>query len=139
MNKPLFENLIFDELNRPVPTSYVGEEPCYIVDDNGFLRHIPSIQVDKQVLESMEKMIEGHEDIISEQTAKMLRQDDPFSKAIILNQLKQIDKQIDVLLQTGLPEETRAYLGMMGFKVIINIHGDVVDIQQPGLYTPDDE
>ena len=107
MNKPLFEGLIFDEQANPVSTSYVGEESCYVVDDNGFMRHIPSAQVDRQIFESMGKLIEGHEELISEQTAKMLGQDDPFSRAIILNQLKQIDKQFDVLLQTGLPEETR--------------------------------
>lgn len=139
MNKPIFEGLIFDEQANPVSTSYVGEEPCYVVDDNGFMRHIPSVQVDRQIFESMGKLIEGHEELISEQTAKMLGQDDLFSRAIILNQLKQIDKQLEALLQTGLPEETRAYLGMMGFKIIVNIHGEVVDIQQPGLYKSDDE
>lgn len=37
-----------------------------------------------------------------------------------------------MILQTGLPEDTRAYLGMMGFKVVIDIHGGIIDIVQPG-------
>jgi hypothetical protein len=32
----------------------------------------------------------------------------------------------------------RAYLGMMGFKVIINVHGEVVKVEQPGMAGGDD-
>ena len=87
----------------------------------------------------MGDLIEGHEDIISEQTAKMLGQDDIFSKALIENQLKNIDKQFDALLETGIPEEGRAYMGMMGFKVKINVHGEVLEVEQPGMIDPDSE
>ncbi len=34
--KPLFEGLIFDEYDQLVTTAYVGEEPCYVVNDAGF-------------------------------------------------------------------------------------------------------
>jgi hypothetical protein len=131
-HKPIFAGLIFDENDQPVTVSYVGEEPCYVVNDAGFHRHIPSEQVDHQVFQAMAEMIAGHEGLISEQTAKMLGQDDIFSRALIENQLKQIDKQFDNLLEAGIPDEGRAYLGMMGFKIRINIHGDVIDIEQPG-------
>jgi hypothetical protein len=131
-HKPIFAGLIFDENDQPVTVSYVGEEPCYVVNDAGFHRHIPSEQVDRQVFQAMAEMIAGHEGLISEQTAKMLGQDDIFSRALIENQLKQIDKQFDNLLEAGIPDEGRAYLGMMGFKIRINIHGDVIDIEQPG-------
>ena len=62
-------------------------------------------------------MITGHEDLITDQTAKMLGQDDIFSRAMIETQIKNMDRQFDNLLETGLPEEGRAYMGMMGFKV----------------------
>lgn len=135
----LFAGLIVDEDESPVNVAYVGDEPCYVVDDFGFLRHIPSEQVDRQVLESMLEMIEGHENIISEQAAKMLGQEDIFTKAMIENQLKQMDKQFDTLLNTGIPEEGRAYLGMMGFRIKINVHGEVVEINQPGIIDSGDE
>lgn len=131
--KALFEGLVVDEFDRPVELAYVGEEPCYVVDDDGFRRHIASEQVDRQVLEGMHAMIEGHEDIISEQAAKMLGQDDIFSVAMLATQLKQIEEQFEALLETGIPEEARAYMGMMGFKVRINLHGEVLAVEQPGL------
>ncbi|MBU4224580.1 MAG: hypothetical protein KKC71_02020, partial [Chloroflexi bacterium] len=91
--QPLFAGLIVDEFDRPVETAYVGENPCYVVDDAGFRHHILSEKVDRQVLEMMRQQISGHEDLLSEQTAKMLGTDDIFSKAMIETQLKNIDQQ----------------------------------------------
>jgi hypothetical protein len=79
----------------------------------------------------MRKQISGNEDMLSEQAAKMLGTDDIFSKAMLENQLKNIDKQFDTLLETGIPEESRAFMGMSGFKVVINVHGEVVRLDQP--------
>src|SRR5574339_261131 len=107
--QPLFAGLVFDEADRPADTAHVGEEPCYVVDDGGFRRHIPS-----------------------EQTAKMLGQEDVFTRAAIEQQLKNIDKQFDQLLQVGIPEDMRAYLGMIGFKVVINVNGEVIRVEKPG-------
>lgn len=135
----LFEGLVFDEYDRPAEVVYVGSEPCYVVDDQGFRRHIPSEQVDRQVLQAMAEMIEGHEEILSEQTAKMLGQDDPFSIAMIATQLKNIDQHLETMITTGIPEEARAYLGMMGFRIRINFHGDVLEVIQPGLISGEDE
>jgi cell fate (sporulation/competence/biofilm development) regulator YlbF (YheA/YmcA/DUF963 family) len=131
-NTPLFAGLIVDENEKPVASGFIGSEPAYVVDDDGFKRHIPAEQVDRAVLNQMADMMKGSEDFLSEQTAKMLGQDDPFSKAMIENQLKNIEKQFDALMQTGFPEDMKAYLGMMGFKVVINYHGDVVRVEQPG-------
>ena len=130
--QPLFAGLVVDELGRPTDTAFVGDEPCYVVDDYGFRRHIPSEQVDRVVLAQMADLMKGSEDFISEQTAKMLGQEDVFTKAAIEQQLKNIDKQFDQLMQTGIPEDMRAYLGMMGFKIVINVHGDVIKVEQPG-------
>jgi hypothetical protein len=137
--QPLFQGLIFDENEQPVDVTYVGEEPCYVVNDAGFHRHIPSEQVDRQVLTMMGKMIEGNEDQLADQTAKMLGQDDIFSRALIENQLKNLEQQFDAVLKTGIPEEGRAYMGMMGFRIRINVHGEVLEVIQPGTTASDDE
>jgi len=137
--QPLFTGLVLDESGNPAESTLVGNEPCYVVDDAGFRRHIPSEQVDRQVLDQLAEMMKGSEDFLSEQTAKMLGQEDVFTKAAIEQQLKNIDKQFDQLLQVGLPEDMRAYLVMMGFKIIINIHGEVLRVEQPGATGGDGE
>ncbi len=131
--QPLFAGLIVDENERQVDVVYVGDTPMYVVNDAGFRRHISTEEVDRQVLAFMKDAIEGHEDLLTEEAAKMLGQDDIFSRAMISNQLKQIDQRLDELLQTGIPEESRAYMGMMGFRIVINVHGEVVRVDQPGM------
>ncbi len=138
-HQALFAGLVFDENENPVDVTYVGSDPFYVVDDAGFHRHIPSEQVDRQVLESMRELIDGHEGVLSEQTAKMLGQEDIFTRAMIESQLKNIDKQFAALFDTGIPEEGRAYMGMMGFRITIDVHGDVIKIDQPGMISSDDE
>lgn len=135
--RAIFEGLVVDEHEQLVEIAYVGDDACYVVNDEGFRRHILSETVDRQVLEEFQKMIAGHEDMLSEQTAKMLGQDDIFSRAAIERQLKNIDQHFETLLEAGIPEESRAYMGMMGLRIVINVHGDVVDIHQPGVPGPE--
>ncbi len=136
----LFAGLIFDEDDNPVEATKVGDEPMYVVNDQGFHRHIPAEQIDRQVLSHMGEMIKGHEDLLSEQAAKMMGADDIFSKAVIDNQLKNIEAQFEQILETGIPEGSRAYLGMSGLKIRINYHGDVLEVEQPGSAgSPEDE
>ncbi len=139
MSKPVFAGLIVDEFDNPVEVAYVGEEPCYVVDDAGFRRHIPAETVDRQVLQAMSEGIQGHEDTLAEMAARQLGQEDIFSKAIIQNQLRNIEQSLAQLMQVGLPDEVRAYLGMMGFRIRINVHGEVLEVEQPGAIAPDDE
>ena len=102
----LFGGLVVDENDRPVEVVTIGSEPCYVVEDDGFRRHIPSEEVDRQVLQAIAESIQGHEDLLREQTAKMLGAEDPFSVAIIENQLRNIDKQFDQVMEVGIPVET---------------------------------
>ncbi len=133
----LFAGLVVDENDHAAETAIVGDEPFYVVDDAGFKRHIPAEQIDRQVLQKMQEMMKGSEGFISEQAAKMLGQEDIFTKAMIEQQLKNMDQQFDALMQQGIPEEGRAYLGMLGFKVVINYHGEVLRVDQPSA--PADE
>ena len=129
--QPLFAGLVFDKEDRQLETTMVGDEPCYVVDDNGFLLHIPAEKVDHQVLHFFAEQIKGNEGLLSEQAAKMLGQEDIFTKAALENQLKNIDQQMENLFQTGIPEDARMFLGMSGLKIVIDHHGDVVRIDQP--------
>ncbi|MGD2252919.1 MAG: hypothetical protein PVF70_08400 [Anaerolineales bacterium] len=129
--KALFAGLIVDENENPVDVAIVGGEAYYVVDDNGFRRHIESVDVDRQVLEHLRELMRGHEALISEGTMKMLGQEDIFTKAAIEASLRKMDEHIESLLDQGLPEELRAYLGMLGFRVVIDIHGQVIRVEQP--------
>lgn len=137
-NQPLFIGLVIDEDGNAVESGFIGSEPCYVINDAGFHRHVPAEQIDRAVLAQMAEMMKGSEDFLSAQTAKMLGQEDPFSKAIIEQQIKHIDQQFEALMKTGMPDEMRAYLGMMGFKIIVNYHGEVIRVEQPSATSGDE-
>ncbi len=135
----LFQGLIFDETDQPVSSTVIGEQAFYVVDDAGFLRHIEAEKVDRQIMEHMTGQMEGMESSISEQAAKMMGQEDIFTKAMIENQLKNMDEQIERVFEVGIPEGTREFLGMTGLKIRIDLRGELLDIEQPGAIDPDSE
>ena len=138
-NKAVFEGLVVDENENVLEVKYVGGEAFYVINDDGFMRHIPAQQVDSQVLDEMKEKIIENKDVISEQTAKMIGQDDIFTHAIIHNQLENIDGQLNQLREQGMPASGRSYLGMLGFKIVVNYHGDVIRVDQPTAQIDDEE
>lgn len=136
----VFEGLIVDEYDAPVDVSHVGGEAFYVVDEDGFRRHIESESVDRQVFEYLARAMEGHEDAVSQGTMKLLGQEDIFTKAAIEASLNRMDEQFELLLQVGLPEQARMSMGMMGFRVVIDMHGNLVEVRQPSApQEPEDD
>ena len=134
-NKALFQDLIFDENGNQVETAVVGHDMFYVIDDAGFKRHIDADQVDRQVLSVFLEQLEANKDIAVEQALKMMGKDDLFTKAAVDAQLNNVD--MDQIIAQGIPAQARDMMGMMGFRITINFHGEVIDIAQPTI--PDDE
>ena len=134
-NKALFQDLIFDENGNQVETAVVGHDVFYVIDDAGFKRHIDADQVDRQVLGIFLEQLEANKDIAVEQALKMMGKDDLFTKAAIDAQLNNVD--MDQIIAQGIPAQARHMMGMMGFRITINFHGEVINMDQPTL--PDDE
>ena len=139
VKRALFEGLVFDTTDQPLAVTWVGDDPSYVLDDGGFLRHIPAEEVDRQVWDTLTSGISGNEDFLSEQTAKMLGQEDIFSIAVIRQQLENSKDQFEQLRSTGLPQDMRSYLGMTGFRIVVDFHGEVVEIRQPAITPPGGE
>lgn len=134
-NKALFQDLIYDEAGNRVETAVVGHDVFYVVDDAGFKRHIDADQVDRQVLSVFLQQLEENKDIAVEQALRMMGKDDLFTKAAVDAQISNID--MDQIIAQGIPAQARDMMGMMGFRITINFHGDVIDIAQPTI--SDDE
>ena len=131
--QPLFGGLIVDDQDRPVDTTIIGQEGFYVLDDDGFRRHIESEPVDRQVLDILQEFMLAHREMISQGTMKMIGQEDIFTKAAIDSSLDHLQPQFEALLEHGLPENVRAWLGMLGFRVVIDVHGQVQRVDQPGM------
>ena len=134
-NKALFAGLVVDENGQPLETTYLGDEAQYVLDDNGFLRHIDAEVIDRQVLAQLQEQIEANKEAVEQGIMKMMGSEDIFTKAAIDKSIKDMDQ----VLQQGIPDDARQMLGMMGFRVVVNYHGEVLRIEQPGAVDDSDE
>ena len=123
---PLFPGLIFDENDQPLETETVGQESFYIVDDNGFRRYVPSADVDRQIWEIFTKGVEGNEDLLSTKTAEMIGKDDLLTVAMIKSAMKDFGNQLDELMRVGIPKDALKMFGMLGYKFVVNVHGELI-------------
>ncbi len=49
------------------------------------------------------------------------------------------DKQFAELQEKGFPHDARMYMGMIGFKIIVDHRGDLVEVRQPTITSEDEE
>ena len=123
----LFEGLVYDEAGQVLEVAHVGNTPCYVVLDEDFRRHIDSEGIDRQVLAMFRDQALANEDLVTAKMMEMLGKDDIFTKAMILDSFKNIER----ILEIGLPEDARNMLGMVGFRIVIDAHGEIVEVKMP--------
>ncbi|MCK6625642.1 MAG: hypothetical protein L6R45_10755 [Anaerolineae bacterium] len=130
----LFTGLIYNEVGQPVETTFIGSEPNYIILDGDFKRHIAAEEVDRQVIGWLQEQAEANKEMVSAGMMAMLGKDDLFTKAMIDSSLTHMER----VMEQGLPDDARTMLGMMGFKIIVNTHGEVVNLEVPGQEAEDE-
>ena len=138
MSKALFEGLVRDEDGAACAVGHVGDDAVYIVMDGGFKTHVDARRVDEQVMAVFAEQVKEHAPEVSDGILKMIGPVDLFTKAQVDSNLKNFDKNLDIIYQNGLPENARVMLGMMGFHIIINRHGEMVRIELPSQAGPEE-
>ena len=131
----MFGGLVVDENGNSAELSMVGSNACYVVYDDDFKRHVDAETVDRQVLKFMREQVEGHRDVAVNSMMDMMGKDDLFTKVALE---KSIDQMEDSVGQP-LPEDARQWLGMMGLKIVIDFHGEVLEVEMPGAAIDDDD
>jgi hypothetical protein len=133
----MFAGLVFDEAGNPAETAFVGEDAVYVVDDDDFRRHIDAAQVDRAVLRFLREQVEDNREIAVNSMLEMMGQDDVFTKAAVESSINRMEDAVG----QPIPEDARRWLGMLGFKIVIDFHGNVVDVQMPagGIVGDEDE
>lgn len=131
MSKAVFEGLVFDAAGNPTEVVRVGDGDTYVVVEDGFRYHVDAHKVDEQVMASFAGQVDQNRDLIGEGMMKMLGKDDLFTKVAVDRALKNFGQQAAKVYETGIPEQTRAYLGMLGFRIVIDRHGEVLRVDLP--------
>ncbi|MCB0166411.1 MAG: hypothetical protein KDI79_19430 [Anaerolineae bacterium] len=133
--KALFTNLVYDEDGNPVETTFIGQEPYYVILDGDFRRHVAAEEIDRQVVHWLTEQISANKDMVSEGVMNFIGKDDLFTKAMVDSSINRMDE----LMNQGMPDDARMMLGMMGFKIVVNYHGELVKLDMPAQEFPDEE
>jgi len=129
----LFAGLVFNEEGQPAQTTRVGDEPCYAIPDGDFLRHVDAVEVDRQVLLRLKEQLLEMKDAVVEGVMQMTGSDDPFSRAAIEMSLENLERLLEMPPGMANIEDLRLGLWMSGFRVVVNVHGEVVRMELPGM------
>ena len=130
--EPLFVDLMFNEEGQPVQVAQVGGEHFYAIPDGDFLRHIEAREVDRQVLARLKERLLSMKDAVIEGVLQMMGSDDPFTRAAVEMSLENLDRIPEVGAGGVNLEDLRLWLWMTGFRVTVDIHGEVVHVELPG-------
>ncbi len=130
-HQALFTGLVYDEQENPVDIAFVGSEAQYVIDDNGFRRHIPAADVDRQVLHVFIDQLQDHKEIAIAQALHMMGKDDLFTKAALDASIRNVN--VEEIMHQGIPEQALTMMGMMGFRIVIDYHGEVIRLDQPAI------
>jgi hypothetical protein len=133
--KALFGDLIFSEEGQPARAVYIGDVPHYAVPDGDFLRHVEAAHVDRQILDLIKERILPMKEAIVEGMIQMMGQEDLFTRPAIESAIEHMDR----ILETDNVDvdELRTALWMTGFRATVDVHGEVVDLEMPGVEAPD--
>jgi len=123
----LFGGLISNEAGEPVEVKIIGGEAFYVIPDEGFHRHVEAVTVDDAVLSQIKAQIDGAQDAIVEGVLDYIGQDDLFTKASVDLALQNFEEGF----RSADPEQWKPWLGALGLKIVVNVHGEVVQIDYP--------
>jgi len=123
----MFAGLVVDESGQVADVGWVGADACYVIDEDDFRRHIDAEYVDRQVLRFFKEQVEAHKDIAVRQMLQLLGKDDIFSKTALEYQIGKMDETVG----QALPPQAIEMLQSFGFRIMIDFHGDVIDVHLP--------
>jgi hypothetical protein len=131
----MFAGLVFNQAGQPAEVVYVGSEAHYVILDDDFRRHVDARTIDRQVLLHVRELMEPFRDQAVVEMMRMMGQEDLFTKAMIDSSLKNWEQA----LGQPIPEDMRAWLGMLGFRVTVDVHGEIVDFKLPSQVDGDED
>ena len=118
---------MYNERGERAEVVYVGGAAHYAVPDQGFLRHVEAHLVDDVVIDEMKEQITSVKDEVIVGILEMLRKDDLFTKAAVEASIRNLDQTIR---QTD-PGQWGPMLQLLGFRVVVDVHGRVVEVAYP--------
>ena len=128
--RALFADLVFNEEGEPARVVHIGAVAHYAVPDGDFMRHVEARYVDHQIVALIKERILPMKDAIIESAVQMLGQEDLFTRPALEDAIENMDRILDSRVADA--DQLRTALWMTGFRVTVDVHGDVVHLDIPG-------
>ena len=129
----LFPGLVYNEVGERAEVVFIGGVAHYAIPDAGFLRHVEAYKVDRVVIAHLKEQITSMQDQVVRGMLQMLGKDDIFTKAAIDASIRNLEQNI----RQSDPSRWVPWLRLFGFRVVVNVHGEVVEIMYPSQPGPD--
>lgn len=131
MKRALFADLVFNEEGQSARAVDIGQVPHYAVPDGDFLRHVEAEYVDRQIVAAIQERILAIRDVVTEGVIQMLGEEDLFTRPAIEHAIENMERIFEV--EDVDVDELRTALWMAGFRATVDVHGDLVHLELPGL------
>jgi len=132
LRQALFPGLVYNEQGEPAEVVWIGGVAHYAIPDAGFLRHVEAHKVDSTVIAHLKEQITAMQDEVVRGMLQMLGKDDIFTKAALDASIQDLEQNI----RRSKPDQWVPWLRLFGFRVVVDVHGEVVEIIYP---SPPDE
>lgn len=122
-----FDQLVFDRSGEIVPVKRIGGSDHYVVAEDGFDYHIASGKVDDAVWSYLRTEFQKVKEEQLPAALEAMGVTDPFTLAAY-------EAAIDKFGSGDSPAmapQQKDLLALMGFRIVIDYHGDVLDIEMP--------
>ena len=131
IRRAVFADLVFNQAGQVVQVVDIGGVPHYAVPDGDFMRHVEAEYVDRQIVTLIQERIRPMKDLIADQMVEVLQQEELFTRASVGFAIDNLDR----ILEPGNVDvdELRMALWMAKFRAVVDVHGDVVQLDLPGF------
>ncbi len=123
----LFNGLVYNESGEPAEIVYIGGVAHYAIPDGSFRRHVEAFRIDNAVLARLKEQITSMQDEVVRGMLQMLGKDDLFTKAAIDASIKNLEQNV----RQSDSEQWLPWLRLFGFRVVVDVHGNIVELIYP--------
>jgi len=131
----LFAGLVYNEAGQPAEVAYIGGVAHYAIPDDGFRRHVEASRIDDAVIAQIKAQIVSNQEDVVRGMMQMMGKDDLFTKAAIDASIRNMEENI----RQSDASQWLPWLRLMGFRVVVNVHGDLVEVIYPTQTDEGDE
>jgi len=124
----LFPGLVYNQAGEEARVVTIGGVAHYAIPEDGFLRHVEAYHVDESVLTAMQEMMTTMRGEIVAGMLQIMGTDDILAKAAIEASIDNVGQS----LRRSDPGQWAPMLRLYGFRIVVDVHGDVQEIIFPG-------